>query len=479
MDALLHIGSWQALISFASLFAASAAGALLSAIWEGTILAVGGFVCLRLFPGLSAAARSVVWMNVFLLLVLLHVLPAIGAHVSTGSARSSAPFELDAMWSYGIGGVWAALSLFRAVQLLFSAVRLRQLASWATPVTPAAAMQALLQIRSRRGKAVRSAELCTSTEVQRPSVFGFFHSRILLPPALLERLTPAELEQVVIHEMEHLRRADDWTNLLQKLALVLFPLNPALLWVERRLCAERELACDDSVLRSKAGRKAYAVCLTRLAEHSMLRRSFSLVLGAWERQSELVQRVHRILRRPAESMSHKQTMALTGSLIAGVLACALGLARSPQLVGFAEPAPSVMPAMTQTSLLAPGGDPVETKLQHPGPPAYAEMVKAILPARTLPSASLTSASMATPSSTAKPIEKNAALHGRRRRPASRQQEWFLMTAWSDSEAAPQLVLTIAPGDRTPGKQIPGTQSQEHRVSYAAVPIPYGWLIIQI
>jgi beta-lactamase regulating signal transducer with metallopeptidase domain len=28
-----------------------------------------------------------------------------------------------------------------------------------------------------------------------------------------------------MHEMEHLRRADDWTNLLQKLALVFFPLN--------------------------------------------------------------------------------------------------------------------------------------------------------------------------------------------------------------------------------------------------------------
>ena len=64
--------------------------------------------------------------------------------------------------------------------------------------------------------------------------------------------------------MEHLRRADDWTNLLQKLGLVLFPLNPVLLWVEHRLCAERELACDDRVVSSIAGRKAYALCLTHL-----------------------------------------------------------------------------------------------------------------------------------------------------------------------------------------------------------------------
>jgi beta-lactamase regulating signal transducer with metallopeptidase domain len=66
-------------------------------------------------------------------------------------------------------------------------------------------------------------------------VFGFLHPRILIPPALLERLTSPELQQVVLHEMEHLRRRDDWTNLLQKMGLVLFPLNPVLLWVERRL----------------------------------------------------------------------------------------------------------------------------------------------------------------------------------------------------------------------------------------------------
>ena len=118
--------------------------------------------------------------------------------------------------------------------------------------------------------------------------------------------------------MEHLRRRDDWTNLFQKAALVLFPLNPVLLWVERRLCAERELACDDRVLRSSGAAKAYAICLTRLAEFSMIQRSLSLALGAWERQSELVRRVHRLLRRPTESMGDRQAQFLTAGLILGV-----------------------------------------------------------------------------------------------------------------------------------------------------------------
>ena len=71
MEAFMHI---------ASLVAASAVSTLLSAVWEGAVLAACVLICLRLFPGLSAAARSVIWLNVFLLLVLLQIIPSFGAH---------------------------------------------------------------------------------------------------------------------------------------------------------------------------------------------------------------------------------------------------------------------------------------------------------------------------------------------------------------------------------------------------------------
>jgi hypothetical protein len=317
------------------------------------------------------------------------------------------------------------------------------------------------------GKAGRSAELCTSTEVERPSVFGFFHPRILIPPALLKRLTAQELQQVVLHEMEHLRRADDWTNLLQKMALVFFPLNPALLWVERRLCAERELACDDSVLSSSGGRKAYAICLTRLAEHSMLRRSLSLALGAWERQSELVRRVHRILRSPKDSMTSRQTIALTGSVIVCMLACALGLARSPQLVGFAplEQSP-IGQSMAQASVLPDQG------LRDAAPGqfgAHAQLVKAVMPAHPVQSLSTVK-----PPPIAKPARRNAVMRSAKRPIPPSQRTWIVMTGWSESEIAPQLIFTVQRTDR-PSMQ----RTQGEKPSYAAIPLPNGWLIVEI
>jgi beta-lactamase regulating signal transducer with metallopeptidase domain len=452
----------ETLIHLVSQVAPMAASSLLSAVWEGAVLAVCVIFCLRLLPRLGAAARSVIWMNVFLLLVSLQFVPYLAARISTANSGRPAPVHLNLLWSFVIAGAWLLLSSIKGIQLISSAIRLHRLASRAIPVNAGPNLRALLRIKAVGGNAVRAAELCTSTEVQRPSVLGFFRPRILIPPALLERLTTEELQQVILHEMEHLRRADDWTNLLQKVALVLFPLNPALFWVERRLCAERELACDDSVLSSSCGRKAYALCLTRLAEYSMLRRSLSLALGAWERQSELVRRVHRILRRPNKSLSARQTMIATGSLTVAGLLCALALARSPQLVTFTPQ----MPSSAQADLL-PQPDFQATNGEHFG--AHAQLVNAIMPQRPLQNPPTAKSAAMTDSGS-----RTSPLHAARRHYAQPQQAWVVMTGWTDMDAAPQVVFTVSRGDR--GSRM---KAQGNRVSYAAVPIPNGWLIVRI
>src|ERR1700740_3724942 len=101
MEAFFHAASFHT----ASLMAAIAASTLISAIWEGAILAGCVYVCLRMFPGLSAAARSVVWMNVFLMLVLLHVLPLLREHGISGSIGHAAPLHLGLIWSVVVAGV--------------------------------------------------------------------------------------------------------------------------------------------------------------------------------------------------------------------------------------------------------------------------------------------------------------------------------------------------------------------------------------
>jgi beta-lactamase regulating signal transducer with metallopeptidase domain len=453
MNELLHT------LSFVS---AGASAALLAAIWQGAMLCAAVALCLRLLPGLSAASRSVIWFNVFVLVLLLHMVPAFSAHAQARSVGHMPAIHLDSRWSLVIAAVWLSLSLWRAVQLALGAIHLHRLTGRAVPVAVDDELKTLLSGASGG----RTAELCTSDEVARPSVLGFFRPRILLPAVLLQSLSPTELQQVVIHEMEHLRRADDWTNLLQKIGLVLFPLNPVLLWIERRLCAERELACDDRVLRSSAGRKAYALCLTHLAEYAILQRSFSLVLGAWERRPELVRRVHRILSQPVRSMGRRPAVAATGGLLVGALGCALVLSHCPELVSFVS---SHQPELRAQSLdphavaQALGGTPQLVKAAMPAQPDQpAAKQKAVRPAVVKQAkqhhpAATRIASLEVP---AAPL------------PVLEQHTLVVLTEWTTYQVRPRVVLAVST-DQRPARpvMIPA--------KYAIVPTPTGWLIIQI
>ncbi len=319
-----------------------ATGALVAAVWQGVLLALVVWAALRLLPKTPAAVRFAIWFGVFLVVAALPmalVWPHAAGVDPVGG--KSAWLTLDARWGLAIGAVWLVASLVRAVTLVVAGFRVRALWKRARPVevrqdvcpwSTASNMGHSGSLLSRR------AELCVSDEVDRPTVIGFFAPKILVPGWLLEKLTPAELEQVVLHESGHLGRADDWMNLLQKVALVIFPLNPALAWVERRLCFERELAVDERVLSALADKPgaatAYAACLATVAEHRIGRRGFSLALGALGRESELGRRVGRILRR-GEVMQPAHARLVLGGALLGLVGAAVGLGRCPQVIGFA------------------------------------------------------------------------------------------------------------------------------------------------
>jgi beta-lactamase regulating signal transducer with metallopeptidase domain len=447
-------------MGIASAFSATLAGSLVTAIWEGAVLATGVALCLHLVKGIPSAVRSSLWTAVLLFVLLLHFVPLFGIRSAEAQLGVGKTLHVDLRWSVAIVALWVVFSLFRAAQLVRGAIGLHRIAKRAIPIVASPECAALLRAR------FRSARLCVSADVDRPSVIGFFAPRVLIPQALYEKLPAAELEQIVMHEMEHLRRGDDWTNLLQKLSVVLFPLNPVLLFVDRRLCAERELACDDRVLQLTRARKAYATCLVNLAEHSVLRRSASLVLGAWERQSELGRRVRRILRQPESVMGRRQMRLVTSALILGMMSGAFTLAREPQLVSFAPQASSpveasimpgarYVPASFRSTM--PPAKMVDTIFRVPAAPPKNQPVKpGIAPkprlrkqVHAIPANRVTMADVA---------ERPAPLSRMPQRTAV-----LVLTNWTEVPAAPRLGLVVS----------------DDVYSYAAVPTPNGWLIVQL
>ncbi len=336
----------------------AAAPVAVTAAWQGLALATALTATLKLVRRTSAAQRFAAWAAGFAAVAALPLMPLFGHAVVTQEAVATTALtahrpwlELAPVWSAGIALVWVAASLLRAVDLGVHVVRLRRMWKNAVPIDlPLAVDGTEAELHN-----ARKVQICASTELDRPGVIGFFAPRILLPAWLLERLTPGELEQVVLHEAEHLRRGDDWTNLLQKIGLVLFPLNPGLWWIEHRLCREREMACDEGVVKRTRAPRAYAACLTSLAERGLQRRTEALTLGAWQRRPELADRVHRILAR-GQKMSPVATGGFLAVVFCSLMVGSAELARCPQLVAFdavrtSSPMAEWKPVATQQPLM--------------------------------------------------------------------------------------------------------------------------------
>jgi beta-lactamase regulating signal transducer with metallopeptidase domain len=409
-----------------------------------------------------------VWSAVFLVLALLPLLRSFALRTDgVGHGAMLHAIHVDVRWSFAIAALWVLLSGIRAVGLGLSAVRLRMIWKRATPVV-AEFESRLLQMDGRR-----AVQICTSADVDCPSVIGFFSPRVLIPVGMFERLTATELEQIVLHEVGHLRRADDWINLLQKIGLVVFPLNPALLWIEKRLCFERELACDDGVLRLTKAPKAYATCLTTLAEHRLNRRGLSLSLGAWERQSELSRRVYSILRW-REGMGRTQARIVLGVLVLGLLGGAAGLAKCPQLVSFS---PAELPLPQEAQTLPPRD--LQNVVFHPEGAAHETLLKASMPS----GAELKNTGQALRQRSHR-SSKPALQRVKKVQPRTTQQ-WLVLTSWNGignetgNEQGNESRNRV--GAESGGARMVLTVSQEQNFypSYAAVRTASGWLIFQL
>jgi hypothetical protein len=200
----------------------------------------------------------------------------------------------------------------------------------------AAGLDSRVRETLERNRAKRPAMLCTSDLVNIPTAVGFMKPLIVVPGWVMQELSADELNQILLHEFAHLRRRDDWTNLTQKVVKALFFFHPAVWWIEKRVSLEREMACDDVVIAETASPRAYAECLTHLAERTLIQRSMALAQAALGRIRQTSLRVAQILdvNRPT---SGGRTWKSAVSLVAGfALFCVLSVSRAPKLVAFSD-----------------------------------------------------------------------------------------------------------------------------------------------
>jgi hypothetical protein len=350
--------------------------------------------------------------------------------------------------------LWAVLTTFRLTQLVDQARRTHRVWKEASPLCVSAASLALLEASGRR------VELCTSREIDSPCVIGFFSPRLLIPESLFAELSQAQLDHILLHECEHLRRYDDWINLAQKIALALFPLNPALFFADRRLSLERELACDAGVIARTSAPLEYAHSLTRLAEHRLLSSRAALALSAWTHRSELSHRVYTLLK-PVRQLSPSWARSAFAALLLTLGGGAFALLHAPRLVSF-----SGTPAVAVSEAPFESGSKSERSV-----PVLYRSEAASQPRMTLLKATLPTAQPA-PTPAHKPALKHNGVSRTVSTRASLQQEPRVVRTQAGNSSAtpsrPRLTTVRAYYVTT-----------DFAPSYAAVPFGDGWLIVQL
>ena len=304
---------------------------LVDSLAEGVVVCFAAALLLRVARRQNAGTRFAIG---FTALLAIAFLPLSKGFLGHPQLSSSAPaVVVPESWAVYVFMAWASVAVVLLGRVVRSLWHLHQLRTSCVPLDPASINPLVAQTLGRKHMS-RGVLLSTSEKVRVPTALGLIRPTIVIPRWVLEELSAGELNQVVLHELAHLQRWDDWTNLAQQVVKALFFFHPAIWWIEKKITMEREMACDDAVLAESESPRAYAECLAHLAEKSFVQRSVALAQALVGRIAQTSQRVAKILdvnRPKGNSMAWKPAVSVMVGV--GVL-CSLWAARVPELVGF-------------------------------------------------------------------------------------------------------------------------------------------------
>ncbi len=392
---------------------------LFNGLWQGGLIALAVWAILRVFPGANASTRYAAWSAALLAVLvvpLVTTLPRVsaeyatraaiaapaGARVAETPAKARAKVARNAVspsstlapsvsaWSpphlsvpawiaVGLFALWGLAALASLVRLIVSLVQLESLKRDALPL--GVEYRDLMSRWTGASKGSREIRLCVSHAIEVPVAVGLFDAMILLPQHLLDRLESDEIDQISLHELAHLRRADDWSNGLQRIAQALLFFNPAVAFIAHQMDLEREVACDDWVLALTGDVRPYAFCLTKMAEVTAWPHRALAAPGVFATRKNISIRIERLLaakRAIGSALSPGASSAVLAALIAAFFVLRTV---TPSIAYTSQPQVEQTVATTATSAPSPG-EPVSKNAASPhrsASPAPTERPPSLIP----------------------------------------------------------------------------------------------------
>jgi bla regulator protein blaR1 len=149
----------------------------------------------------------------------------------------------------------------------------------------------LVRVAKRFGS-LPGARVLVSACIDTPTLIGWFKPIILLPAAVVAGFPREQLELILAHELGHLRRYDHLVNLGQAVIETLLFYHPVVHWISREVRHEREVCCDNLVLRlTDSEPREYARTLAALEDVRQLAPQLAVAASG----GMLLDRVRRII----------------------------------------------------------------------------------------------------------------------------------------------------------------------------------------
>lgn len=247
--------------------------AVLSSLWQGALLWLLYVALVKLFQPTAAqrytmaSAASAAALLLFFISLLLA--PTVSAPLQAAARPVSVavPFWYRLLPALGVGYVLlAAWQLLRLAMGWQQVQRLRHRHTSKAPVAWRLFVQrygAYMGIR-------KPVKLVLSSRVSSPLTIGFWKPIILFPVASVNQLSLAQAEAILIHELAHIRRADYLLNYLLQLAAAILFFNPFHRLLVQAACRDREISCDEWVLRYNYNRRDYAEALLQVEKMALV-----------------------------------------------------------------------------------------------------------------------------------------------------------------------------------------------------------------
>ena len=280
----------------------------------------------------SASTKSILWIMTFTALLFLplfhHLIPDIPIPVAVDAAILANDSLTDtgvflsrvsiiATNLFWVSQLYVLVCLGMGIYLLVGIGKVMFSSRHAVRFKNEKVEQLLQKLKEING--VHSPiDIFMSIHTLSPLTWGVFRHKIIFPMAAMN-WDHKLLEQIIGHELGHIQRMDWLHQIVSRMAICVYWINPLVWLAHNKLIIESEKACDDAAIDDTGCSISYAENLMWLAG-AIYKNKATIALAMLGKMSPLAERIQHILQKDARRHYINRSSNIPGLLFALLLA---------------------------------------------------------------------------------------------------------------------------------------------------------------